>query len=419
LTQAGELPPYDHLLPTTRPSDDRFIIYVRKAIPDHGVPHSAQAMAEILDYLEIALEVGHRVYLHCRAGIGRTNTVAGCWLRRCGYAGIAALTRLNELWRANGRAVSWPQVPETTEQKRYVLEWREPHEEFESNLNLDAARALRDRYAGCLLGLACGDALGATLQFRKPGSFVPVHDLKGGGPWLLPQGAWTDDTAMSVCVAESLLAHEGCDTADQLQRYRRWQESGEYSSTGQCVGITGAVAAALAGVHVAANAAAPADAQALTRAGAVVLFAASSPERVLGWVAAAVAVTHRSRDVAAAAQYYAALLLAAIRGATRANLRAAAQALLPRGASGKGPAFEAAETILHALQGSSGFREGLLQIVNCGGDADIHGALFGQLAGALYGARGIPKAWRRTLQRRAMLEELADRLLAAALTPRE
>ena len=415
------MPSYDHLLPTTRPSDDRFIIYVRKAIRDHGVPHSPEAMAEILDYLEIALEVGHRVYVHCRAGIGRTNTVAGCWLRRAGYAGGAALTRLNELWHANERAVSWPHVPETDEQRRYVLEWREPREEFESTLNLDAARALRDRYGGCLLGLACGDALGATLQFRKPGSFVPVHDLKGGGHWLLPQGAWTDDTAMSVCVAESLLAHEGCDTADQLRRYRRWREAGEYSSTGRCVGITGAVAAALSGVAVAANAGpSPADAQALTRAGAVVLFAASSPERVFGWVAAAVAVTHRSPDVAAAAQYYAALLLAAIRGASRASLREAAQALLPRKAvPGRGPAAEAAETILHALQGSGGFREGLLEVVNCGGDADIHGALFGQLAGALYGARGIPKAWRRTLQRRALLEDLADRLLAAALTPRE
>ena len=420
LTHPGEAPAYDHLLPTRRPGDDRYVVYVRKAIRDHGVPDAPERMAEILDYIGIALEVGHCVYVHCRAGVGRTNTVTGCWLRRAGLGGPAALDRLNALWLANASAEFWPRVPETEVQQRYVLEWREPGADFEACLNLDAARALRDRYVGCVLGLACGDALGASTQFCTPGQFPPVTDPSGGGPWQLPPGSWTDDTAMNLCVAESLLAREGSDPADQLRRYQRWRATGAPSSTGQCVGITAATAAALSGV-TGATTPSPADAQALLRGGPVALFAASRADRLAMWVAEAVAGTHRSPEVAGAAQWYAALVLAAIQGAKVAGLRSAAQALWPAWAERpqSGFAARAIDFVLDAVATAGSFRDGLLRIVNRGGDADIHGALYGQLAGALYGAQGIPKAWRRALQGRAMLEDLADRLLAAALVPRE
>jgi len=63
---------------------------------------------------------------------------------------------------------------------------------------------LADRYLGSLLGLAVGDALGTTLEFRRPGSFAPIEDLVGGGPFGLLPGQWTDDTAMALCLVESL-----------------------------------------------------------------------------------------------------------------------------------------------------------------------------------------------------------------------
>jgi ADP-ribosylglycohydrolase len=63
---------------------------------------------------------------------------------------------------------------------------------------------LRDRYRGALLGLAVGDALGTTLEFKRPGTFQPVTDMVGGGPFGLKPGQWTDDTSMALCLAESL-----------------------------------------------------------------------------------------------------------------------------------------------------------------------------------------------------------------------
>jgi ADP-ribosyl-[dinitrogen reductase] hydrolase len=63
----------------------------------------------------------------------------------------------------------------------------------------------KDRFRGCLLGLAVGDAVGTTLEFKSPGSFNPIHDMVGGGPFRLKSGEWTDDTSMALCLATSLL----------------------------------------------------------------------------------------------------------------------------------------------------------------------------------------------------------------------
>ncbi len=433
LTQPGELPPYDHLLPPALADDGRYVIYVRKAIRDDGVP-SPQHMTDTLDYIARALEVGHRVYVHCRAGIGRTNTVVGCWLRRGGLEGPAALERLNALWQANARAPQWPRVPATEPQVRYILDWRESDDEPFGSLDLDTTRTLRGRYLGSLVGLACGDAIGATLQFRTAGQVPPVADMLGGGHWRLQPGAWTDDTAMVLCLAESLLDTEDCAIADQLQRYRRWQQEGYLSSTDQCLGITAGVAACLAGTQ----SDAPLSAQALPRAGAVALFSAADTERVFAWTARQAAVTDPAPEVIAASQCQAACVLAALRGARLEDLVAEARDLVrghgtdaaralserlvaERGAAPAAPTADPRDVlrwVLAVLHQADDYREGLLYAVNRGGDADIHGAIFGQLAGALYGIDAIPKAWRRTLLRRELLVGMADRLLVAALAPR-
>ena len=65
---------------------------------------------------------------------------------------------------------------------------------------------LRDRCRGALLGLAIGDALGTTLEFRPPGSFQPLTDMMGGGHFCLQKGYWTDDTSMALCLGHSLVA---------------------------------------------------------------------------------------------------------------------------------------------------------------------------------------------------------------------
>ena len=99
---------------------------------------------------------------------------------------------------------------------------------------------MQQRYQGCLMGLAAGDAVGTTVEFKPPGSFSPVTDMVGGGPFRLKSGEWTDDTSMALCLADSLIACSGFDAADQMDRYLRWRDEGYLSSNGFCfdIGIT-------------------------------------------------------------------------------------------------------------------------------------------------------------------------------------
>jgi ADP-ribosylglycohydrolase len=102
-----------------------------------------------------------------------------------------------------------------------------------------------DRARGALLGLAVGDALGATVEFMSPGSFAPVTDMIGGGPHRLQPGEWTDDTSMALCLAESLVECGGFDATDQMRRYVQWYREGYMSSTGSCFDIGNTTRAAL------------------------------------------------------------------------------------------------------------------------------------------------------------------------------
>jgi len=104
---------------------------------------------------------------------------------------------------------------------------------------------MMDRFRGCLVGLAVGDALGAPLEFYPPGTFEPITDMVGGGAFNLRTGQWTDDTAMALCLADSLIASKGFDPLDQLRRYVSWFGKGYMSSTGECFGIGNTVRASL------------------------------------------------------------------------------------------------------------------------------------------------------------------------------
>jgi ADP-ribosyl-[dinitrogen reductase] hydrolase len=104
---------------------------------------------------------------------------------------------------------------------------------------------LQQRFRGCLLGLACGDSVGTTVEFKALGTFQPVTDMVGGEPFSLRPGEWTDDSSMALCLAESLIETGRLDPKDQMERYCRWMDEGYLSSNGRCFDIGGTVRNAL------------------------------------------------------------------------------------------------------------------------------------------------------------------------------
>jgi len=96
---------------------------------------------------------------------------------------------------------------------------------------VDKSPSLQERYRGAMLGLATGDAIGTALEFKPPGTFDPISDMVGGGPFRLVPGQWTDDTSMAICLAESLVDRQAFDPEDQMRRYLSWCRGGISAAT--------------------------------------------------------------------------------------------------------------------------------------------------------------------------------------------
>jgi len=301
-----------------------------------------------------------------------------------------------------------------------------------------------DRCSGSLLGLAVGDALGTTLEFSAPGTFAPIHDIVGGGPFCLAPGEWTDDTSMALCLATSLVECQGFDAKDQMTRYVRWWKDGYLSSNGRCFDIGVTVSGALSRFQETGNpfsgSTDPRSAGngSLMRLAPIPICFAHAPAEAVRLAGESSRTTHGARSAVDACRYFAGLLLGALMGDTKANLLApfyepvqgiwAAEPLdaeilevacgsfmrkEPPQIRGTGHVVRSLEAALWAFSRSQNFRDGALLAVNLGEDADTTGAIYGQLGGAFYGADAIPESWRNCIAGKEQILSLARALAAS------
>lgn len=316
---------------------------------------------------------------------------------------------------------------------------------------MNDAISLQARYRGALLGLAAGDAVGTTLEFKPPGSFAPITDMIGGGPFGLKPGEWTDDTSMALCLADSLIQCRGFSPSHQLYRYSQWKNKGLYSVKGFCFDIGGTTSRAIRrfddGLRrgerldelqycgsVDPNTAGNGS---LMRLAPVVLAYAHDTEKAIDFAGKSSMTTHAAPECVAACRFFAGLILKALRGnpkevilnsngnfvdtpavakiALGSYKRKMPVSFVPRPKSecirGTGFVLDCLEASLWSFYTTSNFRDAVLAAANLGDDADTTAAVTGQLAGAYYGEDGIPAEWREKLAWRYKFEEFADSLL--------
>ena len=307
-------------------------------------------------------------------------------------------------------------------------------------MRLDAsAGSGLDRARGALLGLACGDAVGTTLEFKPPGTFTPIDDMVGGGPFRLEPGQWTDDTSMALCLAESIVDCGGNDPADQLRRYLAWWKDGYLSSTGRCFDIGTTTREQLTRFARTGEPVDPAPDQESAANGSLMRLAAvpirwhADPAEAAEQSAVSSRTTHAAQRPVDACRLFGAMTAALISGddASRVfddgfwrwgSLHPQVEAIArgswrdkePPSIRGTGFCVDALEAALWAVGGADDFRSAVLRAANLGDDADTTAAIAGQLAGARWGASGIPASWLDRLTMAERFVSLADNLYAPA-----
>ena len=424
-----------------------------------GVP-TVEDLANGVEILRRWRREGHRIYLHCLEGKGRSPLVAMAYLvvgnneernsRKHRLTSVIAHVK-------RARPIADPNIFQIKVLCDYVvhalnLDVPVPLDashvvEAEGKGKLLGAQGnptLFDRFSGSMLGLATGDALGTTLEFKSPGSFKPLTDMVGGGPFNLKPGQWTDDMSMALCLAESLFERHGFAPDDQMQRYLRWYRDGDWSSTGTCFDIGNTVREALEAFERSNNPySGPPDPSkagngSLMRLAPVPLFFHQVPDQAMDFAAESSRTTHGAPAAVDACRYYAGLIIGALQGRSKEELLAphfspvsgalgrlcpevdkvaagSFKRKAPPKIRGTGYVVHALEAALWAFYTTESFEAGALQAVNLGEDADTTGAIYGQLAGAYYGVKAIPEHWRRSLAMREDIDELIDCLYQSSL----
>ena len=290
-----------------------------------------------------------------------------------------------------------------------------------------------NRARGALLGLAVGDAIGTTVEFQPRGSFTPLTDMVGGGPFKLLPGQWTDDTSMALCLAVSLVEN-GFDSHDQMQRYVLWHDEGYMSSNGRCFDIGNATSSALERFRRTGNPVAgstkvdSAGNGSIMRLAPVPIYYLDTPELAIQMSEAQSKTTHRAPECLVASRLLAEALIRALQGMKKTEVLAPFQQAMPMSDAlkfiaegqyktksetqirGSGYVVESLEAAFWCFWQTASFQDCVLLAANLGDDADTTAAVAGQLAGAFYGESGIPVQWLKKLAMAKEIGQLAEQL---------
>jgi len=289
---------------------------------------------------------------------------------------------------------------------------------------------VKDRLLGSFLGLAIGDAVGTTVEFRARDTFEPVTDMVGKGPFNLPAGYFTDDTSMALCLAESLIEYPFLDRNDLLSRFSKWYREGVNSPTGRCFDIGTTTRSAIVNWEKngsVLNNDGPWDAGngSIMRLAPAVIKYHDDRDRAIATAIMQSETTHGSIEACDSCDLLARVLLTAY----VTNDKNAVLSIDPQDhwadsvknilttldvsrdeVKSSGYVIHTLHAALWCFKNTDNFRDAILLATNLGEDADTVAAVTGQIAGAYYGMSGIPLTWLDKLYETGRFIELVDKL---------
>ena len=286
-----------------------------------------------------------------------------------------------------------------------------------------------NRALGAYLGFACGDALGATVEFMTPKQIQKRHgvhrDIIGGG-WLgLEAGQVTDDTQMSLALGQAIIDHQGWNLQAVADNFVAWLESNPPDIGNTCRrGITRyRDSGELSGL--------PRDDDAgngaCMRNLPVVLTTLNHPDYFRDWSLQQSHITHNNPLSNAATLTLGRIVNHLINRQDMDACKQEAELLIgqysefaycPYPGKASGYIVDTVQTVLHYFFNTDSFESCLIATINQGGDADTTGALAGMLAGAKYGVEQIPERWLKQLDQRivtAIQQQTAELVRLAGL----
>ncbi|KAL8994089.1 MAG: hypothetical protein Q9169_005845 [Polycauliona sp. 2 TL-2023] len=326
-------------------------------------------------------------------------------------------------------------------------------DESERLSSMAASPSAADRVRGSLYGVAVCDALGGPVEFCWRGSFDPVTTMRYNSTFDLPPGSWTDDTSMTLCLAQSLVEKDGeFSSQDQVEKYIQWLEEGYMSSTGECFDIGNATRNALhtwteelskrgSATEKAENGQRAIDLAlkrqnqcgngSLMRVSPIGLVFNKDVEKAMEYAAASSQVTHPYPTNAEACKLYTKLIASTFQNITKPELAAivtnfsfqdpdlkdrfakyitfeAWQDVPEDQISSSGYVVHSLEASLWAFFTTTAFDEGALKVVNLGDDADTVGAIYGGLAGAFYGVEAIASKWLNGIKKKRTVDNVVE-----------
>ena len=297
----------------------------------------------------------------------------------------------------------------------------------------------KSRVAGIFIGLAVGDALGVSMEKKEAGSFEFVSEMEGVGVHNLPPGAWTDETATALCLAESLLVTNDLDVYDLAERFKRWVQTGENSSTGICIGIEQKLLNLIGGYDRTGRVD-PESLNQKVRGNSV--LARVGPVACIHWdeldMASRIAkqqsyLTHSSEIVAAASEYLVLMLSHLIAGRDWqyiCDMPPKNDWPLEITSIAKGHwrsrklddlkstkhIADILETSIWCVGNSENFEDAVSKAINLGGNSTAVGAVTGQIAGAVWGLEAIPIRWFDKLLKIEKLTDVAMQMVELSRT---